>query len=111
MDTSTAQFKHCDMVKVNGRVDSSTAPILSEALGKITDAGRYKIAIDFAGVQFLSSAGLRVLIATQKICKRYNRGEVVLAAVPANIQSVFELAGLTAIFKIFPDVPTAVGEF
>lgn len=111
METSTAQFKHCDMVKVNGRVDSSTAPILAEALGKITDAGRYKIAIDFAGVQFLSSAGLRVLIATQKICKRYNRGEVVLAAVPANIQSVFELAGFTAIFKIFPDVPTAVGEF
>lgn len=111
METSTSQYKHCDLVKVSGRIDSSTAPKLAEVLGKITDAGRFKIALDFSGVQFLSSAGLRVLISTQKNCKRYNRGEVVLAAVPANIQSVFDLAGFTAIFKILPDVPSAVGEF
>lgn len=111
MEVTTAQYKHCDFVKVSGRVDSSTAPKLAEALGKITDAARYKIAIDFSEVQFLSSAGLRVLISTQKNCKRYNRGEVVLAAIPANIHAVFELAGFTSIFKIFPDVTSAVGAF
>ncbi len=111
METSTAHYKHCDLVTVTGRIDSSTAPKFSEALAKITNDGHYKIAIDLSGVQFLSSAGLRVLIATQKLCKRYNRGEVVLAAVPANIQSVFDLAGFTSIFGIYKDVPSAVGNF
>ena len=111
METSTAQYKHCDLVKVSGRIDSSTAPQLSEVLTKITDGGRFKIVIDFSDVKFLSSAGLRVLIATQKNCKRYNRGEVVLADVPTNILSVFDLAGFTAIFKIIGDVTSAVGIF
>jgi anti-sigma B factor antagonist len=111
METTIAQYKHCDLVKITGRIDSSTAPKMAETLGKIIDAGRYKIAIDLSGVQFLSSAGLRVLISTQKNCKRYNRGEVVLSAVPETIKSVFELAGFTSIFKILPDVPSAVGSF
>jgi anti-anti-sigma regulatory factor len=40
METSTAQYKHCDFVKINGRIDSSTAPKFLEVLGKIMDAGR-----------------------------------------------------------------------
>jgi anti-sigma B factor antagonist len=111
MEISTSQFKRCDLVKISGRVDSSTAPKFAEEIAKITYAGRYKIVIDLSEVQFLSSAGLRVLIATQKNSKRYNRGEVLLAAVPANILSVFDLAGFTSIFKIFDDVITAVGTF
>jgi anti-sigma B factor antagonist len=111
METSTAQYKHCDMVKVSGRIDSSTAPKLAEVLGKITDGGRFKIVMDLSEVQFLSSAGLRVLISTQKNCRRYNRGEVALAAIPANIQSVLDLAGFTSIFKILPDVASAIGAF
>lgn len=111
MEISTAHYKHCDLVKVAGRVDSSTAPTLTDSLGKVVDSGHYKIVMDFSGLQFMSSAGLRALISTQKICKRYNRGEVVIAAAPANIMSVFELAGLDAIFRFYPDVPAAVGNF
>lgn len=111
METSLAQYKHCDLAKVSGRVDSSTAPKFAECLNQITENGRYKIVIDCSEVQFLSSAGLRVLISTQKNCKRYNRGEVVLAAVPANILAVLDLAGFTSLFKIYDDVITAVGTF
>jgi anti-sigma B factor antagonist len=111
MEITTSQYKHCDLVKVSGRIDSSTAPKFSEELTKVTNGGRFKIVIDMSEVQFLSSAGLRVLISTLKNCKRYNRGDVMLAAVPANILSVFDLAGFTSIFKIFEDVTSAVGEF
>jgi anti-sigma B factor antagonist len=111
METKVTQYKHCDLIKVSGRVDSLTAPKLGEGLNKIADGGQYKIVIDMSEVQFLSSAGLRVLISCQKTSKRYNRGEVMLAAVPANILAVFELAGFTSIFKIFPDVIAAVGSF
>jgi anti-sigma B factor antagonist len=111
MEVTIQHFKHCDVVKVSGRLDSSTAPALIDELSTITDANRYKIVMDFSELSFISSAGLRVLISTLKNCKRYNRGELVLASLGPNILSVFDLAGFTAIFKIYPDVLSAVGAF
>lgn len=111
MELSTSQFKHCDVVKVTGRVDSATAPKLAEELSRINDLGHFKIVLDFSNLEFISSAGLRVLISTLKNCKRYNRGDLVLAGLPGNILSVFDLAGFTSIFKIYNDVLTAVGSF
>ncbi len=111
MEIVSQHFKHCDVVKVIGRLDSATSPALIDELNKITEENRYKIVMDFSELSFISSAGLRVLISTLKNCKRYNRGELVLASLSSNILSVFDLAGFTAIFKIFPDVLTAVGSF
>ena len=111
MDISIQQYKHCDLVAVKGRVDSSTAPRLSETLDGITNDSRYKIVIDMAGLEYMSSAGFRALISAQRNCKRYNRGEVVLANVPQNIHSALELAGFTSLFMLFDDLTSAVGYF
>ncbi|NPV57791.1 MAG: STAS domain-containing protein [Anaerolineae bacterium] len=111
MKLSPNTYKHCDLIKIEGRVDSSTAPQLAEALNTITDNGRYRIVLDFSKVEFISSAGLRVLINTQKNCKRYNRGEVVLAELPKNIYAALDLAGFTMLFKIFDNVIEAVASF
>ncbi len=111
METKTTSYKHCDLIKVDGRVDSATAPKFSEALESLTEQGRFKLILDFSGLDFISSAGLRVLINTQKTCKRYNRGEVVLATVPANIFAALDLSGFTSLFQIFDDVTNAVGNF
>lgn len=111
MEIITSQFKHCDVVKVTGRVDSATSPQLAEEFAKIHDRGRYKIVMDFTGLEFISSAGLRVLISTLKNCRRYNRGDLLLAGMPENIYSVFDLAGFNTIFNIYDDVLTAVGSF
>jgi anti-sigma B factor antagonist len=109
MEITSKQFKHCDLVAVTGRVDSATAPMLSEALDALVNEGRFKIVIDMTGLEYMSSAGFRALISAQRSCKRFNRGEVVLAVVPANINAALELAGFTVLFKIFPDVTSAVG--
>lgn len=111
MEIEHNELKRCDVIKVNGRIDSSTAPRFAEAVNNIIDNGRYRIVIDMEGLDFISSAGLRVLIGTQKTCKRYNRGEVVLANVPDTIMSSLELAGFTPLFKIFNDAVSAVGNF
>ncbi len=111
METIHTQYKHCDVIKVKGRIDSATAPNFGAALTSLTDQGRYHIVIDMSDVEFISSAGLRVLITTQKTSKRYNRGELVLAQVPANILAALELAGFNILFKIFDDLLTAVGNF
>jgi anti-anti-sigma factor len=111
MEITSNQFKHCDVVKVTGRLDSSNAPKLVEEIVKITGENRFKIVMDFTQLDFISSAGLRVLISTLKNCRHYNRGDLLLAGLSSNILSVFDLAGFTSIFKINPDVLSAVGSF
>jgi anti-sigma B factor antagonist len=111
MEITTTSFKHCDLLVLKGRIDSSTAPQFEQAVKAITDQSRYRIAMDLSGVDFMSSAGLRVLVNTQKTCKRYNRGEVVLAKIPANIHSALELSGFIPLFKVFDDQIAAVGNF
>ncbi len=111
MEINTTQYKHCDLVKASGRIDSLTAPELAEAMDEILNAGRYKIVLDMEDVDYMSSAGLRVLINTQKTCKRYNRGELVLARVPQRIYEALDLAGFVPLFKFFDDVIASVGYF
>ena len=111
MEITYTEFKRCDLVKADGRIDSATAPKLQDALTAITDVGRFKIVIDLAGTNFISSAGLRVLVNSQKNCKRYNRGEVVLSAVPSNIYAALDLVGFIPLFKIYDNITSAVGSF
>ena len=91
MEITTKQFKNCDLVTVKGRIDSSTAPQLTEALETVTGGGRYKIVLDMTDLEYMSSAGFRALLASQRVCKRYNRGEIVLAVVPERVQEALEL--------------------
>lgn len=109
MDIETKQLKRASLVKVSGRVDSSNAPDLEKGLQELMEQGQFRIVVDMSGLDFISSAGLRVLISTAKTCRRWNRGDVYLAALPQPIMETFELAGLTRVFKIFPDVVEAVG--
>jgi anti-sigma B factor antagonist len=111
MELTTEQFKRCDLVKAVGRIDSQAAPQLEEALNTITEAGRYRIVFDMSDVNFISSAGLRVLIDVQKTCKRWNRGQLILAAPPERIYETLDLAGFLPLFTIFDDVLYAVGSF
>lgn len=111
MEATVIQYKHCDLLKASGRIDSATASQLAEAIEEITNAGRYKIVFDMGEVEYMSSAGLRVLISTQKTCKRYNRGEIVLALVPERIYDALDLAGFVPLFKFFDDILDAVGNF
>ena len=111
MEVTTEQFKRCDLVKAIGRVDSNTAPQLATAFEEINDESRFKIVFDMSDVEFVSSAGLRVLISVQKTCKRWNRGELILSGVPDKIYDVLDLAGFVPLFKFFDSVVEAVGSF
>jgi len=111
MEITTTQLKRCDLVKATGRIDSHTAPQLAEAFNAINEADRFKIVFDMSGIDYISSAGLRVMIDVQKTCKRWNRGEMVLASVPQRIYDALDLAGFVPLFKFFDDVVEAVGSF
>ena len=111
MELTTTQYKRCDVVKTIGRIDSYTAPDLEEVLSSLTSNGKYKIVLDMEQVDFMSSKGWWVLIQTQKACKRYNRGELVLAGVQDRIRDSLELVGMANYFQIFDDLVGAVAHF
>lgn len=111
MEIIKTNYKRCDVFDISGRIDSATAPKLSEVLNESVNSGVHNLALDLADVEYVSSAGLRVMIDFQKICKHANKGEVVLVCVPKRIFETLELAGFVPLFKFFDDQTGAVGSF
>jgi anti-sigma B factor antagonist len=111
MIITNTRYKHCDLLKVEGKVDSYTAPDLTKAIEALNNESRYKLVLDFSGLEYMSSAGFRALLVGQRNCKRFNRGEIVLALVPKRIMDALELTGFTPLFKIYDDITSAVGYF
>jgi len=111
MEINITQYGSCDLAKVRGRVDSFTAPKLGEVLGDIIQNNHFNIVLDISEVDYVSSAGLRVMIDMQKTCKQANRGEVVLVGVPKRIYETLELAGFVPLFRLFDNAEDAIGNF
>lgn len=110
MEISTTQFARCDVIKMAGRVDTYSAPMLQEAMDALIDSDRHNIVFDMSEVDFLSSKGLWVLTETQKKCKKAH-GKLVLAYTNDKIRSSFELVGMGGYFEIYSDITAAVGSF
>ena len=111
MEIIKTPYKHCDLVKITGRVDSFTAPRLGEELSEMPQTGKYHIILEMSDVEYVSSAGLRVMIDIQKTCKQQNKGEVLLVSVPKRIFETLELAGFVPLFRFFDNVTEAAGNF
>ncbi len=83
-----------------GRVDALSAPDIQKVFDQLVLAGERLLLIDMAGVNYVSSAGLRVFLATQKQLKKVG-GDLVFFALSAPVFDVFELSGVTTVFQIF----------
>jgi len=110
MNIEMRELKHVSVAKVAGRVDSSTAPELEKSLQSLLDSGRSQIVLDLQETDYMSSAGLRVLVAMHKAAKK-NGGGLCLAQPSTRVSEVLDLAGLTPVFSVYPDVVDAVGSF
>ena len=110
MQITTAQHAHVTVVAVEGSIDALTADTLTAHLREELRAGNTRMVADFGGVDYTSSAGLRVLLTALKDA-RQGGGDLRLAAVQAPVLRVLELSGFTSILKSYPDVPSAVASF
>ena len=84
-------------VKLAGRLDTTTAPELEVAL-KDSYAGVEKLVLDFAELEYLSSAGLRVLLGAQKTMNK--QGEMIVKNVNDTIDEIFEITGFADVLTI-----------
>lgn len=92
------------LLALKGRLDASTAVRLEEKFLALIDGGETKFALNLLQLDYISSAGLRVLLMAAKRLKTTN-GKIVLLSLKDQIREVFEIAGFAAIFPIF-DVET-----
>ena len=111
MEIRTKELKRVNVVEIGGRVDSNSAARLEEAFKEITGDKRFRIVVDMQDLEYISSRGLRALIATLKETRRWNRGDLRLCNVPPRIHEVLDLAGLTPLFKTYANTVDAVGSF
>ena len=84
-------------VTITGRLDTTTAPQL-EAEFKQNIDGIEKLILDFSALEYLSSAGLRVLLSAQKVMNK--QGEMIIKNVNETINEIFEVTGFIDILTI-----------
>lgn len=84
-------------VALTGRLDTTTAPDLEKEL-KDALAGVTKVTIDMQGLEYISSAGLRVLLSAQKVMNK--QGEMKIVRVNEVIMEIFEVTGFSDILTI-----------
>jgi len=82
---------------LSGRLDTTTAPQLETELKESID-GVEHLALDFAALEYLSSAGLRVLLSAQKIMNK--QGSMVVRNVNETIAEIFEVTGFCDVLTI-----------
>ena len=82
---------------LEGRLDTMTAPQLEAELKSAID-GVTELTLDFSGLDYISSAGLRVLLAAQKVMNR--QGKMRVLHVNETVMEVFDVTGFTDILTI-----------
>lgn len=85
------------ILRLVGRLDTTTAPQLEAELKK-SISGVEKLIFDFQELEYLSSAGLRVLLAAQKVMNK--QGQMIVRNVNENIAEIFEVTGFADILTI-----------
>lgn len=84
-------------IALEGRMDTTTAPLLEEELNNSIE-GCKELVIDFEKLEYLSSAGLRVLLSAQKVMNK--QGKMIIRNVNESIREVFEVTGFIDILTI-----------
>lgn len=94
---------------VHGRVDTLTAPAFEKDLAGALNGQEKLLVVDLAGLEYISSAGLRVILGAAKKMKAKG-GEVRLAATAGSVKKVFQISGFFSMFKSFETISDALAD-
>jgi anti-sigma B factor antagonist len=116
MEITHKRLNRVDLLSVGGRLDAMSAPQFKAKIDELFDQGRYRVVLDLAGLEYVASPGLRVLIEARKRARDWKitdleGGDVRIANLPPRIKEVFDLTGFTSLFEIYSDTTEAVGSF
>jgi anti-anti-sigma factor len=95
------------ILRPQGRLDSGTGSAFEKELLAHIDGGAQKLLLDFSKLQYISSAGLRIVLLAAKRMKA-SGGRIALCSLNRQINEVFEISGFSSILDIFPSHDDAV---
>ena len=105
MELAQSRVEDVSVVAVSGRIDHANADAFKAGLEpfvKACRAGGDRLLLDLAGLQYVSSAGLRVLmLAAREV--RQNQGAIALCELQPVVKEIFEISRFNVVFRIFPD--------
>ena len=110
MDITTREERGVTVVAVTGNLDSNTSPQAQQALEGILAGGARKMVVDFTALDYISSAGLRVLLGTAKRLDGAG-GALRLFGLNQTVREVFEISGFSTILGVFATEADALKGF
>ncbi|SLM28923.1 Stage II sporulation protein [Desulfamplus magnetovallimortis] len=110
MDVNIKQSGSISIVSVTGRMDAITADSATTVLNEQVQSGNKSIVLDLSGVDYMSSAGLRVVLTILKAARK-DGGDLYIADAQKGVADVLEISGFSNLLKIFDTVDEAVAEF
>lgn len=108
MEITTRTVGAITIVVMTGKLDSLTSPQAQQSLDGVLAGGVTKVGIDFTAVDYVSSAGLRVLLS---VAKRVGAGGLRMFGLNPSVREVFEISGFATILPVFPGETEALQGF
>lgn len=96
--------------RVGGRLDATSAPILERKLVHIVETPGAQVVIDLKGLSYLSSAGMRVMLAASKRLKHAG-GQIAFSSAQEPVMDIIKLAGFEHVLKFYPTELAALKAF
>ena len=109
MEIQARKEKNGIIVSVKGRIDALTAPEFERNLSDWISKGEHAFILNFSELEYISSAGLRSILATSKKLKD-KQGKILFTGLRGPVEEVFKISGFPSIFKTFDSEETALKE-
>jgi len=110
MKIETRESQGIHIIAFEGNLDTNTSPEAESVINELIDTGKQKILVNFEQLNFISSAGLRVLLATVKKLNASN-GELRICSLNATVQEVFDISGFVTILNVKNTEEEALSSF
>jgi len=110
MEISISESGDVRILSFQGNLDTGTSPEAENQINGLIDAGAQKLLVNFEQLEYISSAGLRVLLATAKKLKP-SGGNLKICCLNQTVQEVFDISGFATILSVTASEEEALGAF
>jgi anti-sigma B factor antagonist len=106
-DSQATAAPNSEVLPLDGEIDLHVSPRVALSLNQLVKKKPAKLVVDLSKVSYIDSSGLAVLIEAMQAVEEYG-GKFAIAGMQETVRSIFEIARLDQVFRIFPDVGSAL---
>ena len=110
MEISVTESGDVRILSFQGNLDTNTSAQAESEINSLIDAGAQKLLVNFEKLDYISSAGLRILLATAKKLKA-SEGDLKICGLNETVQEVFDISGFATILSVTKTEDEALGAF